>query len=94
MRTIYKYPLSIIKIQDVEMKKPAKILHIGFDPNHKLCIWAYVNTEEFLCTVRFIIIGTGDPARATDFGEVLPQDYLTSVMDGESVWHIFRPHFN
>lgn len=86
MRTIWKYPLSLIGApQAHQIPKGAQVRFVGGNPRVSgMAVWFEVldsdaETEE----QKFLLQGTGDE---------IPEgaEYLGSVPDGEFIWHIFR----
>jgi hypothetical protein len=87
MRTVYNYT-GLLKNDKCIMKMPdqAKIVDVHLsDDDAYLTIWAEVWTNEPLCDIEFIIVGTGWE---------LPNDYrwwhVRTVQQQTFVWHIYR----
>ena len=84
--TIWKYPLRLSELQDIEMPVGAHILHVA-EQFGTLCMWAIVDPLAEKRPRRFAIVGTGHPA---------PDDVDTihvgsAVCDGgRFVWHVFE----
>lgn len=84
MKTIYKYQLNIVDIQQIEIPSGSIILSVGKDPQGKVCAWAKVDTSASIEIRTLFIVGTGNPA---------PDDksvFIGTVTDGPFVWHIFE----
>lgn len=61
MKTIYKYPLTLVDEQTIQLPKGADILSVQWIRN-QLCIYALVDTQESEMENRQIkIFGTGNP---------------------------------
>ena len=87
MAKVYKYRLSILDEQVVNMPKGAKVLSVQ-SQNGAPCIWAAVNPDETECERRkFRMAGTGHP-----IDDSLVNDYIGSFMlyDGALVFHLFE----
>jgi len=83
-KTIYKYPLEITDVQQIEMPLTSNILTAQMQ-NGVLCLWAAVETSDRLEKRTIFIFGTGNPM----LGGVTSRDYIATVQDGKFVWHIF-----
>lgn len=61
MKTIWKYPFSIVPTTYVTVQYGAKIIHVGLDPEGQPCIWCEVNTLEAKReeSIELFIVGTG-----------------------------------
>lgn len=59
MKTIFKYPLSIITHQEILMPEGAEIIHVGIDPQNSVCAWALVDSDKPKKRVPIKIYGTG-----------------------------------
>ena len=76
---IYKYKLGAT----VELPKGARILHCNTQ-DKCLHVWALVDPEEKLMTrYEVAVVGTGHDFNPDKW------DYITTVMDGMFVWHIW-----
>ena len=87
MSRIYKYPLQLTKIQEIEMPRGAQVIHVGVQAN-TICLWAIVDTA---CPVErrsFAILATGhlnfNPEIMRHLGSVI-------MNEGALVWHVFEP---
>ena len=80
---VFKYPLSIVNRQVVEMPKWVSILKVAFQDG-QLCMWCQVTPSYQKITYPIYIVGTGYP---------LPHialNYLETVADKRGlVWHIY-----
>jgi len=83
---IYKYPLQVIEEQEIMVQPISKIIHVEFDFNNQLCVWAIVATEEKQKPATFRIFGTGH-----DFDEEIMHNlaHAGTVFQGRFVWHVF-----
>ena len=79
---IWKYPLSITDIQNINIPSRHRILSAGIDPENNVCVWALVASNDAKENVEIRIFGTGTPV--DEFGE-----FIGSVRDGVAIWHIF-----
>lgn len=60
MKTIWKFPLKVADVQQVEMPLPATVLTVqpqGMD----VCAWAEVDPKGVKAKVSIAIVGTGHP---------------------------------
>lgn len=55
---VYKYPIKISDIVELELTAGAEILHVEAQ-NDKLCLWALVDPEKPILNRRIRIAGTG-----------------------------------
>lgn len=83
-RTIWKFPLRVNDVQDIEMPRGATILHVNLQYN-TICLWALVDPDATRERRLIAICGTGHSA---------PDDgrYIGSVMmmGGDLVFHVFE----
>lgn len=84
MNTIYKYPLKRTDIQTLELTDRAQILSVQLQGG-ELTLWARLNTHDMKTICTIYIIGTGH-----DIPYEVSLFYITTVMDGDYVWHIFK----
>ena len=64
MKKIFKYPLEITGLQEIEMPKGSKILSVQMQYD-KPCLWALVDDHTTFVEKREIILaGTGHPIEA------------------------------
>lgn len=83
MKTIYKYPIKITELQEIEMPEHANVLHVGLDPQGTPCLWAMVDAIESKELVSVFVVGTWNP---------MPFETLRHVgsfVQGPFVWHVF-----
>lgn len=83
---IYKYPLEVKEINEIEFPGPAEILSLHVQHNVPT-MWVAVDTGGPSALRRFRIFGTGelmdDPDKYLYVGTVLTED-------GDFVWHVFE----
>jgi len=83
MNLIYKYPLELMKRQQIELPLGAKVVSFQAQAE-QLCVWALIDTEqEDIVQETFCIIGTGlrIPSDATK--------YVGTAQIPPYVWHLF-----
>lgn len=87
METIYKYPLDITDEQTVMMPCTHKILSAQIQKG-SLYVWAWVDTNSTEMSVKFAVVGTGNPIPF----HIDPDKckFISTVQDGSFVWHIFE----
>jgi len=87
MDCIYKYPLSVDDVQDVEMPPGAVILTVQAQGEIP-CIWAQVNSQTLgRIRRRFRTYGTGHPmGDAAEFSHYVGTYQLRS---GALIFHVF-----
>lgn len=85
METIWKFPLLITGMQEVEMPKGAKIISTGTQAE-VVCLWAIVDPEAEKEKREIAIVGTGHqmPDRALSFIGT------TQMHGGALIWHVFE----
>jgi len=83
MNTIYKYPIEITDIQEIEMPINAEVIHAGLDPQGTPCVWAKVRTDNKTDIFTFYIVGTGNSI------PVMARRHVGSFNHGPFVWHVF-----
>ncbi len=81
MRKIFKYPIRLTPLQDIEIPEGAYFLDVQLQEK-QICIWAIVDTEREKEQHKIVIRGTGH-----DVQEDI--DYLGTVQQDGYVWHIF-----
>jgi len=86
MRTIWKFPIEVTDVQLIEVKgRVGRLLKLGSDPFGRLSLWAVVDTEGPPSSIRVHVVGTGNPLAGN-----LPDDgYVSTVLAGDFVWHVF-----
>lgn len=83
MKTIiYKYPLKIAEVQQIELPAGAMILSVQMQ-NGTPCMWARINPEAEKKTVKVRMYGTGEVI------DGLLLLHIGTVQDGQLVWHYF-----
>jgi hypothetical protein len=86
-KVIYKYPLKVTDVQEVQMPAGARVLSAQMQQQpfgEILCVWALVETDEPNEARRFYVVGTGNPA-----AHVAPLQFVGTVRDEPFVWHVF-----
>lgn len=81
--TVWKYPLDLTDVQEVEMPSFTRPLVVG-DQDGILTLWAWCDRDAPKVKRKIVIVGTGN--RAPPPGNA---DYVGTVMMGEYVWHVF-----
>jgi hypothetical protein len=87
MTTIYKYPLSITDEQTVQLPRGAVVLTVMLQ-QARLCLWAEVDPQAITERRTILIFGTGHAIPSRESIGALA--YLSSVIDGQFVWHVFE----
>ena len=82
--TIWKYPLEIKDLQQLQVPRGGKVLSCGRDPNGQICVWILVYPERPKHIRAFRIFGTGNPFEAPDM-----HTFIGSIADGPFMWHVF-----
>lgn len=82
MRTIYKYELSIVNEQTLEIPGYAKLLDVQMQ-NGTPCIWALVDTTEAKRSRIIQIFGTGHNTEKAG-------TYIATFQTGPLVFHVFE----
>lgn len=83
MRTIWKYQLRLIDVQEVDMPLNAEVLHLDMQGPYP-CIWVYLDPDLNGTERRtFVTHGTGHK---------IPDNhvYIGTYQDGPFVWHVFE----
>ena len=86
MRTIWKYPLSIMYEQEVLIPRGGRVLSVGMQMD-ELCIWVMCSDQALLTPRKVRICGTGHKA-----DDVMNLDFVGTVIQGyptHLVWHVF-----
>lgn len=86
MRVIYKYTLSLIDRQNIEMPTGYEILSIGVQGSN-LVLWAMVDPEMKETKVPIEINGTGNGFVEFEGEE---KKYIGTVQLEFFVWHVFE----
>lgn len=61
MMTVWKYPFDVTDRFDLEMPHGVQMLSVQVQDGVP-CLWALVDDENTKVTVRFRVVGTGNPA--------------------------------
>lgn len=80
MRTIYKYPLKVGHIMEIDLPKDAKPLCVKMQGGMPT-MWAFVDSERPKEKRIFMVTGTGFSLDGP------PLRYLDTMFDGAFVWH-------
>lgn len=84
MYAVYKFPLGLTDSQLVSMPSTARILTAQFQKG-TICLWAVVDLDITSKTDRRIVIaGTGHTVDTTNC------EYISTVQDGNFVFHVFE----
>lgn len=84
MKTIWKYPLKMIDVQEIEMPEGARILCVQVQ--HGIpCLWAQVESDHKNEKRKIAIAGSGYPAPEPR------DDYVGTfqIHDGNLIFHVF-----
>lgn len=85
MIVIYKYPLSGIFSQILQLPKGSKIITVQ-PQDGKLMAWAAVMDKQApLVSVKLRLVATGEDYEFND-----ETRYINTVQIGSEVWHIFE----
>jgi len=84
MKTIYKYPLKITNVQQIEIPQGFNVLHVGLDPQDQPCIWAAVDTTKETQMAQIVVLGTGHNANGIEW-----MNHLGSFRQDCFMWHVF-----
>lgn len=85
MAVIYKYELSLVEIQYINIPVGFKPLKVDFQKD-KLCLWALVNLSSPPKPCEFQIIGTGWIREDGEFADLI---HIGTVYKNNFVWHVF-----
>jgi hypothetical protein len=86
---IYKYPLEVTDVQDIEIPYGSILLSIQTQ-NEKPCLWALIyNTQAKKEIIRLRTIGTGNPISKED---LYPINFIGTYQlgGGSFVGHVFQ----
>lgn len=89
MKTIWKYKILPIDVQDIEIPIGSALLSVQVQ-NDEPCLWALIyDTNAEKETIRIRTIGTGHQIDDTDFDV---KDFLGTFQlnDGALVFHVFQ----
>lgn len=86
--TIWKFPLLINDLVELQMPKGAVVLHVALQGKQP-CLWALVNSTEPTEIRKFRIVGTG---HLISLNEVPLLTYIGSFLmhGGALVFHVFE----
>lgn len=87
MKTIYKYPLTLVDKQTIEMPMDFQILCIQTQFN-KPCIWVMVNPKLPPIGIKIEIYGTGESI-TNPYPEYLKYIGTFQTNNGHEVYHVF-----
>jgi len=84
---IFKYPLELVRVQEIFLPEGATILSVKSQEQNKLSLWAAVNSDVLAETEKHTIL-------VLVTGSEIPESYgqlqlLSTVLDGVFVWHVF-----
>lgn len=87
MKTIFKYPLSVIDEQEISMPVSARILCVQVQRGVP-CLWALVDPDDSQTPRSIRIVGTGHPIR---WGAGI-EHYIGTfqALEGALVFHVFE----
>ncbi len=86
MITIWKYELSKLGVNEVEMPANSEVRHVGSIMNF-LYIWCEVNTNDPIAKEQFYVVGTG---REIPKNIRTAISYIgTAITDDGFVWHVY-----
>ena len=83
MKSIFKYPLEITDVVDIEMPVGSIVCHVNTQRG-KAFIWAEVDTNKPVEQRRFYVYGTGNPMIERH------QIYLGTFFQSAFVWHLYE----
>lgn len=87
---IWKFELSITDVQEVDIPFPARVLSVG-NQRDELVLWALVDPDDELMTVKIRIVGTGNPFDFELFDDARQAKFIGTVLMGNGlVWHVFE----
>ena len=81
MRTVYKYPLTLGKVVEVEALN-GDVVHVGLDPTGEACVWIEGDANSPMLR-WFYIFGTGHLIES-------PASHVGSFVDAPFVWHVYE----
>lgn len=83
-KTIYKYPLKITDVQEIELPVDYQILSAQLQ-NGVINLWALVDPCVRKYKITILIHGTGHPLASFE-----NKKFISTVQQGPLVWHIFE----
>lgn len=88
MKTIWKFPLEITDVQEIEMPHGAQVLTAQMQ-GMQLCVWAMVDDAIAATEKRaFWVHGTGNPIKYA--GELGRYIGAVQMHSGMLIWHVFE----
>ena len=88
MRTIWKYPLKIIKWQEVELSLSAYALSAQFQSTVGLVLWAVIDPDARKEVRHIYLLGTGHVIEEERYETLVFIDTVQDFTNG-LVWHVF-----
>ena len=85
MKTIHKYPLTLLKTQTITMPDEAKVMCVQTQGGIP-CIWAAVDTDMPLVNRSFLTVGTGHEITVDTLWYV----GTYQQENGEFIWHVYE----
>lgn len=84
LTTVWKFPLEVLATytQKISIPRDYRILHVGIDPEGRICLWAAIDHTAPKRDVEIRIAGTGEWLSRVG-------SYIGTVVDGPFVWHVF-----
>ena len=86
MRTVYKYAIERIESKGeltLMLPSDAVIVHVGIDPNGKVCIWCELDPERPQVPRQLYVKATGDPIEDG-------LRHIGSFVNPPFVWHVYQ----
>lgn len=83
MKTIFEFPIKIIPEQEIQVPVGAEFIRIDLDELGQPTLWAIVESDNPLESVRLYAIAA---LRPISLGAI----YLGSFLATTQVWHVFR----
>ena len=90
MLTIWKFKFEIADVVEIEMPSSFRVMHAegcgishAPSPQRDGLLWAMVETDSKIKTIRFRIFGTGQ-----EIDNPMP-NHLVTFRDGLFMWHLF-----
>jgi len=82
MRTIFKYPLKLIDVQELQTHESTQVMSVQMQEG-VICLWAAVDPTLPKCKMFISIVGTGNAAPQTE-----QWNYVGTVQQEGFVWHV------
>ena len=84
---IYKYPLEVENIQELEVPGSFQFLHLDTQED-KICVWGFVDPHDIsLYTYRIHCFGTGQDIKPSV--NLKRRNHLGTIQQHGFVWHFF-----